>query len=150
MSDKRLTLTLEERPSPEAVGFLVHHMLAFNEAHRPHAMPSTLAAFVRDGRRRVVGGALGSTHWGWLHVSHLWVPEELRRQGWGRRLMEALEAGARERECHSAHVDTFGFQARGFYERLGYQLFGTLPDYPQGESLYFLFKRLSPLPSSTS
>jgi len=45
--------------------------------------------------------------------------------------------------CHSAWLDTFEFQARGFYERLGYSCFGELPNYPVGFSRYFLKKTLA-------
>jgi hypothetical protein len=39
--------------------------------------------------------------------------------------MDRAEVHARERGCHSAWLDTFSFQARGFYEKLGYDEFGT-------------------------
>jgi ribosomal protein S18 acetylase RimI-like enzyme len=86
---------------------------------------------------------MGYTHWEWLFVSHLWVDERLRGQGWGGRLMARIEEAAVRRGCHSAHLDTFSFQALGFYEKQGYARFGTLPDYPRGESRYFLSKRLA-------
>ncbi len=33
-------------------------------------------------------------------------------------------------------------QARGFYEKLGYSVFGRLDDHPKGSARYFLNKRL--------
>ena len=39
-------------------------------------------------------------------------------------------------------MDTFSFQARPFYEKLGYRVFGQLPDYPRGQTRYFLAKAL--------
>jgi hypothetical protein len=39
-------------------------------------------------------------------------------------------------------LDTFDFQARGFYERNGYELFGTLDDCPPGHKRYYLKKAL--------
>jgi hypothetical protein len=45
------------------------------------------------------------------------------------------------------YLDTFHFQARPFYERLGYQLFGTLPDSPPGGMRYYLYKRLGRAPT---
>ncbi|MDB5536981.1 MAG: Acetyltransferase family protein, partial [Devosia sp.] len=39
-------------------------------------------------------------------------------------------------------LDTFSFQARPFYEKLGYSVFGTIPDYPPGGARYFLSKTL--------
>jgi GNAT superfamily N-acetyltransferase len=40
--------------------------------------------------------------------------------------MEDAEAYARSRGAVGATVETHSFQARPFYERLGYQVFGTL------------------------
>jgi ribosomal protein S18 acetylase RimI-like enzyme len=58
-------------------------------------------------------------------------------------LMAQAEGRARERGYHSAWLDTFSFQARGFYEKLGYEEFGRL-DYPPDHYRHFLRKRLIP------
>jgi ribosomal protein S18 acetylase RimI-like enzyme len=94
----------------------------------------------QDGR--VVGGAYGDTHYGWLYLSLLWVDEPLRASGWGRRLVEDFEAEGVARGCHSSWVDTYGFQAPDFYERLGYQEFGRLKDFPLGSNRLFYWKPL--------
>ena len=41
-----------------------------------------------------------------------------------------------------AWLDTFEFQARGFYEGIGYECFGELPNYPKGFSRFFMKKTL--------
>jgi GNAT superfamily N-acetyltransferase len=104
--------------------------------------PEVLTLVVRDDAGQIVGGAMGETNWGWLHVRILAFAEELRGQRWGSRLMLEMERRAVARGCHHAWVDTFSFQARPFYEGLGYKVFGTLPDYPVGESRFFLSKAL--------
>jgi ribosomal protein S18 acetylase RimI-like enzyme len=63
---------------------------------------------------------------------------------WGRRLVEEAERLAAEAGCRQAWVDTFSFQSPGFYQRLGYRVFGELPDYPPGQTRYFLTKVLQP------
>lgn len=97
---------------------------------------------LRDDGDRIIGGVLGEAHWGWLRVKILAVPSELRGQGWGTQLMRGIERIAVERGCRNAWVDTFSFQARPFYERLGYKVFGTLPDYPAGHERYFLTRSI--------
>ena len=42
-----------------------------------------------------------------------------------------------------AWLDTFSFQARGFYEKLGYEEFGRL-DYPPDHHRHFMQKGLTP------
>ena len=93
----------------------------------------------------MVGGLLGETNVGWLFVAALWVAERFRGRGIGTALLAEGEAEARRRECIGVYLDTYSFQARPFYERLGYELFGTLPDCPPGGAKYYLYKRLGPV-----
>jgi ribosomal protein S18 acetylase RimI-like enzyme len=79
----------------------------------------------------------------YFHVDVLFVPAALRGMGIGRRLMSQAEDEAVRRSCCGAWLDTFSFQARGFYERLGYTVFRTIEDCPAGHRRFFLKKTLS-------
>ena len=103
-----------------------------------------LVLTVHDESDHVIGGLWGKTNYGWLFVRLLFVPESLRGRYVGSELMSRAESEAVTRGCHSAWLDTFEFQARGFYERLGYRCFAELDDYPPGFSRYFLKKSLGP------
>lgn len=94
-------------------------------AARPFALLAS-----RDGRP--LGGLIGSTNLGWLHVQLLAVAPEARRQGVGRRLLDAAETVARERGCHGAWLDTYDHQGPDYYPRLGWEKFGELPEFPKG------------------
>ncbi len=96
---------------------------------------------VRDTAGGVVGGILAETNAQWCYVKGLWVAESHRRRGLGRRLLAAAESAARDRGCIGIYLDTYSFQARPFYERLGYTVFGVLPDMPPGGTKYYLSKR---------
>ena len=85
--------------------------------HRP------LVVTLKDDAGEIVGGLWGATGYGWLFVQLLLVPESARGQGMGTQLMAAAEAIARG--CHDAWLNTHEFQARGFYERIGYSVFAT-------------------------
>jgi GNAT superfamily N-acetyltransferase len=65
-------------------------------------------------------------------------------RGIGTALREHAEERARERGCRGAHLDTFEYQALPFYQKLGYELFGTLDDFPPGYRQFYLRKRLDP------
>lgn len=115
---------------------------AFNtEAGHPHDQRS-LVVLLRDAQGAVLGGLLGRTGWSWLYAENLVVPAGLRGAGWGRRILAAAEAEARARGCIGARLDTYTFQARGFYERQGYQVVGTIPDCPPGQARFTMIKRL--------
>jgi len=99
--------------------------------------------FLKSERGETMGGLLGDIWGGWLHVTYLWIDEAARGQGWATKLMDQAETYAHERGCHSATLDTHSFQARPFYERRGYEVFGTLDDCPKGHQKFFLKKRLT-------
>jgi GNAT superfamily N-acetyltransferase len=96
----------------------------------------------RDEAGEMVAGIKGVTGWDWLYVQVLWVAEKLRGGGMGTKLLEMAEDLARERGCKYSCLSTFSFQARPFYQKRGYEVFGELPEYPGRETMYFMRKRL--------
>jgi GNAT superfamily N-acetyltransferase len=89
-----------------------------------------------------VGGLWAKVFYDWLFVDLLFVPQAFRGQDLGRRLMAEAERAAVERGLVGVWLDTHSFQAPGFYETLGYEAFGSLPDYPRGETRTFYRKML--------
>ena len=119
-------------------------LVSYNAARTGRHDVRPLILRVDDDQGQVIGGLCGRTSFDWLFVELLIVPESLRGRGVGTELMRRAESEAIARGCRNAWLDTFEFQARGFYERLGYTCFGELPDYPPGFARYFMRKALTP------
>ena len=134
-----IEIVLEKAPLREDRKQLEREIDLFN-ARTVAGEDERFAPFLRDSAGLLVGGLDGVIGWAWLFVESLWVHDDLRGRGLGRELLARAERLAVERGCHSAWLDTF--QARGFYERLGYAVFATLEHYPPGQTRYFLRKRL--------
>jgi GNAT superfamily N-acetyltransferase len=109
------------------------------------AMPEYAAVnfVLRGGRGEALGGLLGQLWGGWLQVTTLWVSAAVRGQGYGTQLLMDAQDYARARGAVGATLETYSFQARPFYERLGYELCGAIDGYPPGHVKFFL--RKSPL-----
>lgn len=137
-----LKFTVEDNPQQEDICTIINKLIEYNsdrQSEKDEYQP--LAVLIRD-QNEIVGGVVGKTQWGWLFISHLWVTEALRGQGYGKQLMAKAEAAAKQRGCSYAYLDTFSFQSLGFYERLGYQIFGVLENFPPGHQRYFLQKEI--------
>ena len=135
-------ITLTEAPDEDALKTITRLITQFNQtaSGRPNDF-RPLAIFVSHPEtNETLGGLWGWTSFAFLHIDVLYLPEGLRGTGLGRSLIQQAETEAVERGCHGAWLDTFSFQARGFYERLGYTVFGSIEDYPPGESRFFLKK----------
>jgi GNAT superfamily N-acetyltransferase len=120
---------------------VLNGLVEFNSIHAAPAKAEALCVALREASGEVIGGLFGKTIYDWLAIELLFVPEHLRRSGTGTRLLALAEEQARESGCIGAWLDTFSFQARGFYERLGYSVVGTIPDHPIGGSRYIMVKR---------
>jgi GNAT superfamily N-acetyltransferase len=138
-------IVLTDAPSAEDRAAVLNGLIQYNETHAgPHGW-QPLAVLVRDpATGRTLGGLSGASFHGWLFIELFWLPEDLRSGGLGTRLMRQAEAEAARRGCRGIWLDTYSFQARGFYEKLGYTLFGTLDDCPPSHQRFYLHKRLAP------
>jgi len=97
---------------------------------------------VRDGKGRLLGGLILQSYWLESYIELLWLSARARRAGFGSRLIEEAERRAQRRGSRLIHLNTYSFQAPGFYEKQGYQRFGGMSGSPPGESRHFYVKRL--------
>ncbi|MGF6648088.1 GNAT family N-acetyltransferase [Paraburkholderia sp. GAS82] len=121
--------------------FVVSQLRAYNAAFTVKDF-KLLRVFARDADGSVVGGLLADTYWQYLEVHVVWVSEAHRNAGHASQLLNAAENEARQRGCKHAFLDTFSFQARGFYEKLGYSEFGRLEEFSGKHERHYLHKRL--------
>jgi GNAT superfamily N-acetyltransferase len=138
-----ITITNEAAPDQKDTDAVRHGLEEYNLRHAPASPFEPLTLLVRDDAGKIVGGLLGGIYWSWLYVEILWLDDTVRSQGVGSQLLQQAEELARSRGCIAAHLDTMSFQAQGFYEKQGYQVYGILDDLPPGHRRIFLQKRLS-------
>ncbi len=135
-------LTLSEQHEPPEAKAALDGLSGFNAPFvGPHGYHPLSVVARREAGGEAVGGAYGWCYGAWYFLHYLYLPEDLRGQGLAARMLAMLEAEAAARGCIGAYLDTFSFQARPFYEKQGYSVFGTLPDCPPGHTRYFLMKR---------
>ena len=99
-----------------------------------------LGVFAYDSpeRQTLIGGVFGDLLWDWLHIDSLWMHDDYRGRGVGGALMRHIEEAARARGVVNIHLETTSFQALPFYRKLGFEVFGELPNKPIGQTWYYL------------
>lgn len=98
--------------------------------------------FLKDEAGKTWGGVICTCLWNGMEIDSLWVEETLRGQGWGTKLMKAAEMEGKKRGCTFAYTNTFTWQAPEFYNKLGYEIYGTLENFPEGNTLSYVRKNL--------
>ena len=142
----QLTLELDEHPRPEDFRFILDAVRGFNRAQTGNESPRPVACFLRDETGRIFGGVQGSLWGRSMHIDALWVDGSQRGRGCGSQLMKAIEEYAAANDRPLVYLETASFQALPFYQGLGYEVFGELPEISKGETLFFLKKDLGQNP----
>ncbi len=135
-------ISIASQPDSKEVDFIDKQLHEFNVDKIGDYQYTSLFLLLRDSHNQVVGGLEGFIGLGWFHIGTLWVAQELRGDGYGKALLLTAEQEAVNRGCFNAYVFTYSFQAPGFYQHLGYEVFGELEDFPPGHRRYFLKKSL--------
>ncbi len=137
------TLLVEAKPAPADIRFLQDKIYEYNVEQTGSDDGRWLCIFVRDEKGDIAAGIHGWTWSGCGKIENLWVRHELRGKGYGTSLLQAAEREAVVRGCERLFLDTFSFQAPLFYQKLGYEIIGTLEDFPSvPHKQYHLRKRL--------
>ncbi|TCP69736.1 GNAT family N-acetyltransferase [Baia soyae] len=123
--------------------FIDKRLDEYNSSHVP-IKASSIGFHIKDSIGSIRGGINGIIYWkeSCLFITVFWIDEKDRRGGLGSNLLRHMEGDAREKGCRMAHLDTFDFQAKDFYLKNGYEIFGIL-DYPGQHTRYYLKKRLT-------
>ncbi len=138
----KYTLSLSDKADDTIYQEIVNPLILHNHKMAGPSNYRGLTVTIEDTEKAILGGLYGKTAYGWLFTELLMVPEPLRGRGIGTQLIQMAEQEALARGCHSAWLDTFEFQAKEFYEKFGYVVFGELPNFPDKFSRFFMKKSL--------
>jgi len=105
--------------------------------------PPSKIAFSLQENGEIVGGITGTLSMENLHINGLVVDKSFQGQDYGTKLMQKMENAASQLGAKILTVSTQNFQALEFYQKMGYEIFGTLEDTPfQGAIKYYLKKKV--------
>ena len=131
-----------EKTYAKAKAAILKGLVAYNRSQIGRRKWKTIAVTVRDDAGQIVGGVTGEAWADWLFVQLMWLDEAHRGNDHATKAMDALEAEARAFGAKQAYVDTFSSQARPFYEKRGYVVFGQLEGFPDEHCRFWLRKAL--------
>jgi GNAT superfamily N-acetyltransferase len=138
------TLVVTDAPGGEAEAAIRDGLGAYNLDRAGYRDHRPLAILVTDPETgKVVGRLLGRTSFGLLYVDRFFLPESLRKQGLGSRILKAAEEEGARRGCSRAILTTLSFQAPGFYRRQGWDELGRIECDPPGHTRFLMTKNLA-------
>lgn len=140
--DKKIEIVYVEKPEESAWGIIGQGVHEYNLQEAGDLNFQRICFVLQTPDQEILGGVIGEIYWEWFYLDLMWIQENLRGQGYGAQLLSAVEKEAKKKGAKRVFLDTFSFQAPGFYQKYGYQVFGELPDFPPGHQRYYLSKEL--------
>src|ERR1051326_1021233 len=128
MADKlEPKIVLTDAPDPADTAVVQEGLRAYNTSQAGYDDYRPLAVFVTDPvSGKVLGGLYGGSYLGQLRVDRFFLPEDLRRDRLGSRLLAMAEEEGRRRGCTRLALDTMEIQAPGVYVKKGYEMAARL------------------------
>ena len=134
---------ISEKPDTDIREAILRPLLNYNASKVGRTATGSLAIALRHpDTDETIGGLWATSAYNWLFIELLFVPDQFSRRGIGSSLMRQAEQMAISRGHIGIRLDTMNFQAPDFYEKLGYQKFGKLENYPIGYEHIYYFKML--------
>ena len=133
-----LNFEVQDDPSPENQKIIRDGIVGFN-ASIINDKPKCFTIFVKHDEN-IIGGAIIYYHKDAIYIDVLWCIEEYRYKGIGSRLINMIESKAKNKSIQKLFVDTYAFQAQGFYIKHGFKIIGCVPEYILGHDRIFMRK----------
>jgi len=133
-------------PVEKEIEFIGNKLIEFNLQSKPLSQEKpfiNINKCIKDKNGEIIGGILSCLSlWNVLSIDTLWVKEDFRKKGIAKQLLHLVEDEARNMGCYLSYLSTYDFQAKDFYLKNKYVIFGVLEDCPKGHKLYHLSKRI--------
>lgn len=136
-----LKLITDYNPSQNDNGIVRAGIINFNDTILGYKS-KTLSIFLKDEEESIHGGIFTWLDTDSIYIEVLWIDEKYRGQGYGTKLLRAVEDEGKRNGCRFCTLDTFGFQAEEFYLKSGYERLGEIQNYIRKHSRIFLRKNL--------
>ena len=135
-----------EKSTNEEVDLIDNEIVKYNLSKVPFTQDPSFVSINRviKGVNGEIAAGINSILYCWncLYIDVLWVKEEFREEGYGSILLNEVEKISKEKGCKLIHLDTFDFQAKDFYLKNGYEVFGVLDDCPLEHKRYYMKKNI--------
>jgi GNAT superfamily N-acetyltransferase len=138
-------ITLTDAPDPAALDVIAEGLRTYNEAAAgsPNDFQPLAIVVTDPGSGDVIGGLNGRSSRGVLFIDRFFLPEKIRRNRLGARLLAMAEEEGRRRGCAVIALFTLHFQAPGFYRKQGYAEAARLAPPLPGATRFLMTKNLA-------
>jgi ribosomal protein S18 acetylase RimI-like enzyme len=135
-----LKIVYTDNPTSEEINFLYKGLSQYALEKKDMPLIKQWGFLLKNKQGDLQGGITGCFLYGCLVIDTLMISPSFRNQGYGTKLMQLAEELGSKNKCTFSTVNTMDWEAKGFYEKLGYQVEFTRHGYSNNSTFYFLRK----------
>jgi len=140
---ENIKIVIDEKASSENDEILINNLFKYETEELLHDVPKHISIYLKDENQRIVGGILIWIHTESIYIPTVWVDKDLRKKGFGKKLLQAAEEEARKRGCKYVTLDA-NFESAPFYVKQGYYIIGEIKNYIFDHTKTYFRKSLIP------
>ncbi len=114
----------------------------YDEKHITYKIDGSISIGIFKDGKMIAGLDACMTAFKILYVSTVFVEEQYRRCGYGKKLMAEMERRAKILGANTIRLDTFDWQGKEFYQALHYELVGQYKNDEDHYAEFFFMKRI--------
>lgn len=114
----------------------------YDEQYSTYKIDGSISIGILKDGKMIAGLDACMTAFKILYVSTVFVEEQYRRCGYGKRLIEEMERRAKLLGANTIRLDTFDWQGKEFYQALYYDLVGQYKNDEDHYEEFFFMKRI--------
>lgn len=141
LSDELYSLEFTEQLESKAEMMLLDGINLYGKERKGMPNIQLFGLFLKEFTGQELGGLSGMFCYGCMHIDMLWIDENARGNGWGKKIMEEAEERAKERSCSFSTLETMDWEALPFYQKLGYTIEYIRHGYQNNSTMYLLRKQ---------
>lgn len=136
-------ITFKKNPSNKEINILENGICAEAFDKKGLSKLEEFGFFIKDENKQIIGGLTALYCYQSIDIDALWIHPQYRNLSLGKELMLNAENYAKKRNCKFITICTMDFEAREYYQKLGFVIEFKRDGYEKDSSLYYLKKELT-------
>lgn len=135
------TIECLKSPTVEQIQPIIGGVVAYGE-QQVKGNASEKYVFHLKENKELIGGIVGALQYERFYLSHVWVSEKYRNNGYASRLLKYCEVEMKQLGCSSIILETLNEKAVELYLKHNYMQVGRIPKYVKGFDLVHMVKKI--------
>jgi len=142
ISLNQTTLETTELENEEVEKYLSDSLISYGIAQMNAEKPLKAYCSFKDKEGNIIGSIMGYKASNLFFITQLYVEKRYRNNGYGYKLLSAIENKAKSLGCNLLRLNTLNKKTMSLYTKAGFKKTNSITNYMDGFDLYYYHKNI--------